>query len=309
MDTLDERVATAVISSVENKSDVKIKPSFDAISYFKQRKQAGRDDSIQVSIIPGPSSTDERADTRSTTRINPWTELKAKNRLLDNVCRLVSNVSGQMVDQLSVVRILEQYIQDPNQSTRQYHHSRVWGEAEERIDTIKNKSQIEKVQLELELIKEREKGRNLSSILIQKELEAKCDQLEKRNLKLVAKVKSMQATISTKKQSKEGSTQTVIETAVLPLPSSPATGKLLAKKDELIMKLKNEVDIGAVDVQRLNTDLIHYERVVDELENERKRRKRFMDRAELAEAKLEQLMNSHEFQLMQNFGNYLSTIT
>lgn len=116
------------------------------------------------------------------------------------------------------------------------------------------------MQLELELIKEREKGRNLSSMLIQKELEAKCDQLEKRNLKLIAKVKSLQ---TRQKESIDESTQTTANETQVPL--SPTTGKLLAKKDELIMKLKNEIDINATDVQRLNSDLIHYERVVDEL--------------------------------------------
>merc|ERR1712147_48853 len=81
------------------------------------------------------------------------------------------------------------------------------------------------------------------------------------------------------KESIDESTQTTVNETQVPL--SPTTGKLLAKKDELIMKLKNEIDINANDVHRLTSDLIHYERVVDELENERKRRKRFKDRPNL----------------------------
>ena len=128
----------------------------------------------------------------------------------------------------------------------------------------------------------------------------------------MAKVKSLK---EHKSMTNQG-VQTINESIETP-------SKLLKKKDELISKLKNEIDISTTDIQRLNTDLIHYERVVDELgfvslfwpgikpvlENERKRRKRFKERAELAEAKLEQLLSSHEFQLMQNFGNYLSSIT
>ena len=106
----------------------------------------------------------------------------------------------------------------------------------------------------MELIKEREKARNLQSILIQKELESKCDQLEKRNLRLMAKVKSLK---EHKSMTNQG-VQTINESIETP-------SKLLKKKDELISKLKNEIDISTTDIQRLNTDLIHYERVVDEL--------------------------------------------
>ena len=136
-------------------------------------------------------------------RTNPWSELKRKNQILTSICQLVTKIAGDTVNESNVINVLEQFIADPNQSMR--HMSRVWGEVaffsmifcsnllqtEDRIDTLKNKSQVERVQLELELIKEREKARNLQSILIQKELESKCDQLEKRNLRLMAKVKSL----------------------------------------------------------------------------------------------------------------------
>ena len=123
---------------------------------------------------------------------------------------------------------------------------------------MKNKSEVEKIRLEHELIKEREKSRNLSSILVQRELESKNDQLEKKNLKLLSKLKLLSD--RNKKEMTDGQTQTISES----LPS-PTTGKLLKKKDKTIMELKAELDMSSVDIQRLTEDLIHYERVVDEL--------------------------------------------
>ena len=123
---------------------------------------------------------------------------------------------------------------------------------------MKNKSEVEKIRLEHELIKEREKSRNLSSILVQRELESKNDQLEKKNLKLLSKLKLLSD--RNKKEMTDGQTQTISES----LPS-PTTGKLLKQKDKTIMELKAELDMSSVDIQRLTEDLIHYERVVDEL--------------------------------------------
>ena len=82
-------------------------------------------------------------------------------------------------------------------------------QAEDRIDNLKNKSEVEKIRLEHELIKEREKSRNLSSILVQRELESKNDQLEKKNLKLLSKLKSLSE--RNRKETIEVQTQTISE--------------------------------------------------------------------------------------------------
>ena len=116
--SLDERVATAIISLDE---DIRIKPSFDAVSYVNQRKSLGK--IILYSFTVGPSSASSEVNSL---RTNPWSELKRKNQILTSICQLVTKIAGDTVNESNVINVLEQFIADPNQSMR--HMSRVWGE-------------------------------------------------------------------------------------------------------------------------------------------------------------------------------------
>ena len=133
---------------------------------------------------------------------------------------------------------------------------------------MKSRSEVENVKHDMQLMKKDEKIRNLTSVLIQKELKAENDKLEKTILKLKLEntnLKRNSKTNKTKKETADSESQT--ETSEEKSARSPATGKLLKKKDETILRLKSEIETNVMDIRRLQEDMVHYERIVDELGN------------------------------------------